>query len=83
MRGVAGTLCSMSVLRGDWSGWLPVEGDFLLTAAGSCYRIEEVRPGRDRPVGRLICTRLERNAVAEGDPGVHLWEWAKRPRKRP
>lgn len=60
---------------GRWDGPLPVEGDFLLTRAGSCYRIDRVVEGRVKPVSRLECTRLEKNAVAEGEPGVFMWGW--------
>lgn len=57
-----------------------IEGDFIRTTAGSCYRIDEARRSRpgSRRVGVLVCTRLERDAVSPGEPGVHLWEWAKR-----
>lgn len=65
-----GTTCE---LRMDWwEGAQPVEGDFLRTGAGSCYRI-------DRIAGRTLhCTRLERDAVALGEPGVWRWSWSRR-----
>lgn len=47
-------------------------GDFLRTPAGSCYKI-------DRVSGKtLYCTRLEREAVQVGEPGVHWWHWNAR-----
>lgn len=80
---MAGTRAVLSVV--EWSGELPEPGDFIRTAAGSCYEIDELRPARpgSKGWGRFICTRLEHDAVAEGDPGVHMWEWAKRERQRP
>lgn len=54
---------------------MAVEGDFLRTAAGSCYRIDVIR-GR-----RLVCTRLERDAVHVGEPGVWSWAWGLRRRR--
>jgi hypothetical protein len=68
---------------GRWDGELPVPGDFLRTRAGSCYRIDEVRPGRVKRVGSLRCTRLEHDAVAEGDDGVWMWYWNPRVRTLP
>lgn len=64
-----------------WDGELPEEGDFLRTQAGSCYLIEEWRPARpgSRSLGVFVCTRLEHNAVQEGDPGVFEWAfWSAR-----
>jgi hypothetical protein len=58
----------------------PVEGDLLVTARGSCYRIEQVREGRpDSKVQYVLgVTRLGLDAVGVGDPGVHLWRWMDR-----
>jgi hypothetical protein len=42
-----------------WDGELPVAGDFLRTASGSCYLIEEARPGRGRTVAVFVCRKLE------------------------
>lgn len=65
-----------------WGGHaLPTEGDFLRTSTGRCYRIDEVRMKGER--GALICTVLERDAVAASDPGVFLWAWAPRRRVAP
>lgn len=63
-----------------WDGELPDPGDFLRTAAGSCYRIDEWRPARDgsMSLGTFVCTRLERDAVQEGEPGVFAWEFNPR-----
>jgi hypothetical protein len=77
-----GTRCSLRVEW--WDGPLPVEGDFLRTPAGSCYRIVEfvrARPG-SKSLGRLICERLERDAVQVGEPGVFKWTFAVRSRAR-
>lgn len=63
-----------------WDGPLPEDGDLLRTRAGSCYRVDAVRltrPGsRSRAV--LTCTKLERDAVADGDPGVWRWTFGRR-----
>jgi hypothetical protein len=73
-----GTQCNMRVnwwdARPGEEGF-PVEGDFLRTAAGSCYLIDEWRPSRpgSESLGTFLCTRLERDAVAFGDPGVFEW----------
>lgn len=65
-----------------WPGELPSEGDFLRTAAGSCYQIAEVR--RTRPGSKALavlrCVKLERDAVADGEPGVWRWEFSSRGR---
>lgn len=80
MRGVAGTSCRIGC--DYWDGELPVEGDFLITAAGSCYRIDEWRPSRpgSRRRGTFVCTRLEKNAVEVGQEGVFEIRWANRNR---
>lgn len=75
-----GTQCTLRAYW--WDGVPPVDGDFLRTLAGSCYRIDEVHPSRsEHIVHTLRCTRLERNAVQLDDDGVYLWEWARRPRQ--
>lgn len=63
-----------------WDGPLPEAGDFLRTRAGSCYEVLDVREGTSRGTIRatIRVMRLERNAVAEGDPGVWAWEFAPR-----
>jgi hypothetical protein len=61
-----------------WDGELPVAGDFLRTASGSCYLIEEARPGRGRTVAVFVCRKLEDDAVAYGSPGVHRWTFGLR-----
>lgn len=69
-RGEPGTTCKLRVAWGE----VPPEGDILRTARGSCYRI-------DRVAGKTLhCTRLERNAVWPGEPGVWDWQWASRER---
>jgi hypothetical protein len=55
-----------------WEGDRPVEGDFLRTGTGRCYRIDEVR-GR-----RLMVTVLENDAVQLGQDGVFEWRWTAR-----
>lgn len=60
-------------LRVDsWEGEPAVPGDFLRTATGRCYKIDEIA-GRT-----LVCTVLERDAVAPGEPGVFAWAWSAR-----
>lgn len=81
MRGVPGTSCVMTVAWWNEGAPVPEPGDFLRTRTGSCYRIDEVRPGRVRPVSSFRCTRLEKDAVAEGAPGVWMWEWKARARR--
>jgi hypothetical protein len=67
MRGVPFTPCKMRVAWGD----TPPEGAFLVTAAGSAYRVERV-------AGRTIhCTRWPRDEVPD-DAEVWCWEWAAR-----
>lgn len=73
-----GTVCR---LRCEcWDGPLPVEGDFLRTVAGSCYRIIEWRPARraSRSLGTFVCERLPRDSVQFGAPGVFGWQFARR-----
>lgn len=81
---IGGTQCRMTV---NWwvAGELTPEpadavGDFLRTEAGSCYLIDEWRPAREgsKSLGAFICTRLGKDAVQFGDPGVHEWIWAAR-----
>ena len=76
MSGVPGTVCRLSY---DCPGDTPADGDFVRTAAGSCYRIDAVRRSPRIP-GRfyLTCTRLERDAVREGAPGVWPLFWYRR-----
>lgn len=77
-----GSICTLSY---DYEGPTPPEaGDFVLTRAGSSYRIDTVRRSPTRP-GRVYLgvTRLERNAVAEGDPGVWMLYWYRRRRTAP
>jgi hypothetical protein len=59
---------------------LPDEGDFLRTPAGSCYRIDEVRPTRpgSKAIAMFVCTRLEREAVEFDQEGVWCWEFDSR-----
>lgn len=68
MRLVEGSTC---VLRAYWwEDGRPEPGDFLRTDRGMCYRI-------DKYVLRV--TRLARDAVQAGEPGVWRWQWATRP----
>lgn len=77
MRGV-GTRATLRCYY--WDEGEPVEGDFLRTDAGSCYRIEAVRESdRDHIAYVLTVTRLGKDAVQFGDEGVSRWVWAKRP----
>lgn len=72
-----GTRCTLRAYW--WEDPAPVEGDFLRTAAGSCYRIEEICDSRSEHIAHvLICTRLGKDAVQLGDPGVREWVWASR-----
>lgn len=73
MKAEAGTSCTLTIAW--WDGDRPVEGDFLRTAAGSCYRIDEAH------AHRFVCTRLDRDAVQLGGPGVWAWTWKPRRRK--
>jgi hypothetical protein len=78
MRGVAGTTCGLSL---DCSpGERPDAGDFVRTVpAGSCYRIDAARESRATPRRfYLTCTRLERDAVQLGEPGVWPLHWYRR-----
>lgn len=77
-RGV-GSPCTLRAYR--WDGPDPVEGDFLRTAAGSCYRIDSAKragPRAVRTLWVLRCTRLGKDAVQFGEPGVSRWEFASR-----
>lgn len=67
----------------SWADGVPsdeLEGDFLLTRSGTAYQIREWRPSRpgSKSLGRLVCVKLERDAVQLGDPGVWLWAFASR-----
>lgn len=76
MRGVAGTTCTLSY---DCEDGTPASGDFVLTSAGSCYRIDEVRPSARRASRfYLNVTRLEPDAVQPGEPGVWPLHWYRR-----
>lgn len=75
-----GTVCRLGLDWWDGELPLPIPGDFLRTASGTCYRIEEVRlarPGSKR-IATLVCTRLERDAVTDGAPGVWAWQFSAR-----
>lgn len=64
----------------DPDGALPEAGDFFRTEAGTCYRIDDVRPGRagSKVLFAFRCTRLGRDAVQDGDDGVWRWWWRTR-----
>lgn len=66
----------------EWGADWPEPGDFLRTESGSCYRIEKVRPARfgSATLGSFVCTRLMKDAVQDGDPGVFRWHFATRVR---
>lgn len=85
MRGVVGSRCTLRAY--EWEGPEPVEGDFLRTDAGSCYRIDAIRiPDPARVVATkyvLTCTRLDKDAVQFGEPGVHGWVFWARTRGQP
>jgi len=66
----------------SWDGERPVEGDFLRTETGRCYRIEFIRWRQRgaRTVATFRCRVLEDDAVRFGEPGVWGWAWASRNR---
>lgn len=74
----AGTTCWLRAHH--WVGELAVEGDFLRTRNGSCYRILEVREGTGAGgvVANFKVERLDREAVEFGEPGVFEWRWNRR-----
>lgn len=76
VRGVPGTTCTLSY---DCADGEPVPGDFVRTDAGSCYRIDAVRPSPTRP-GRfyLSVMRLEHDAVQPQQDGVWPLRWYRR-----
>lgn len=83
MRGAPGTTCTLRVVAAGppWPDDLAeMVGDFLRTEPGSCYRIDSFRPAREgsATVGSFGCTRLDRDAVQLGDPGVWPLYWAPR-----
>lgn len=77
-----GTTCGISPYRVGIDRPDPVEGDFLVSNGGSCYRIDHVHRAvssrADCKVFALRCTRLERGAVELGGPGVHYLVWDDR-----
>lgn len=76
MRGVPGTSCTLFY---DCDHGRPDAGDFVRTDAGSCYRIDAVRASPSRPHrSYLTVTRLERDAVRAGAPGVWSMRWHRR-----
>lgn len=57
---------------------MPEEGDFLRTDSGSCYLIDKIRPPkRGRAVAVFEVTRLGKDAVQFGDPGVWGWRFER------
>ena len=81
-----GTACRIAYDVGDGSGRpvrIPIAGDFLRTVTGRCYLIDDARPS-PTIVGRvyLKCTRLGREAVRFGQPGVWPLYWHPRVRRR-
>lgn len=78
MRGGVGTQCKLRCYHSD--GPPPVEGDFLRTRTGTCYRIDRVRESTSGHVAYVFTvTRLGKDAVQFDAPGVCEWIWAKRP----
>lgn len=72
-----GTRCTLRCYH--WEPPEPVEGDFLRTDAGSCYRIERIRESDyDHIAYVLTVMRLGKDAVQFGEEGVSRWVWAKR-----
>lgn len=67
MRGEPFTGCTLRVDRGD----PPPEGAFLVTRAGSAYRVDRQR-GR-----QLRCTRWPRDEVP-ADALIIEWSWSPR-----
>ena len=63
-----------------WEDEWPVEGDFLRTDAGSCYRVLEVRGAKfgSAHIGSFRVLRLDKDAVQFGQPGVYRWAFAPR-----
>lgn len=79
---VPGTTCKLTIDFGaEYSGKLPVDGDLLRSRTGKCYLLNEVRESPSI-AGRVNvrCTRLDVDAVQDGEPGVWPIEW--HPRKR-
>lgn len=71
-----GTTC---VLSYDCTNGRPEPGDFIRTDAGTCYRVDEVRPSPTRPSrSYLSVTRLEHDSVRVGEPGVWPLFWYRR-----
>lgn len=67
MRGEPGTSCKLHM---RW-GHMPDEIEFLVTAAGSAYRL-------DRVAGRTLhCTRWRLEDIPE-NAACCIWRWARR-----
>lgn len=65
-----GTTCRLRISY--WDGERPVAGDFLRTPSGTCYRIDRALPSV------FEVTRLGKDAVQFGEPGVFTWVFDKR-----
>lgn len=76
MTGEPGTTCRLTY---DCGTEAPDAGDFIRTAAGTCYQILDVRQSPSRR-GRvyLDVVRLGRDAVEPGAPGVWPLYWHRR-----
>lgn len=64
----------------SWDGDHPVQGDFLRTPAGTCYRIVDwrrTRPG-SKSAAVAIVQRLDHDAVTEDQEGVFMFQWNPR-----
>lgn len=79
MRGEPGTTCRLTYDTNQ----VILAGDFVRTAAGSCYRVDAVRQSPSRRDRWLLnVTRLGRDAVEADAEGVHVFYWHPR-RRRP
>lgn len=78
VRGVPGTVCRLALDCQPEEK--PEDGDFVRTVpGGSCYRIDRAWESSKTPYRfYLACTRLERDAVELGDPGVWSLHWYRR-----
>jgi hypothetical protein len=81
-----GTTCTIRYrIPADYAELPDIEpGDFLRTVPrGTCYRVDVARPVKSTrwPGARcyaLTCTRLGRDAVQLGEPGVYSLVWDSR-----
>lgn len=78
-----GTQCKLSYdLGADHEGPLPERGDFFRAVkTGTCWMIDEVRASSVRGRVNTTCTRLGKDAVQLGEPGVWPLYWSERRRR--